>query len=96
MASDIVFSVSELNQAAQRLLEDAFSTIWVQGEISNLVRPASGHFYFSLKDQKAQVRCVFFKQRSLALSFSLHNGLLVKIRAKASLYPDRGDFQLIT
>lgn len=96
MASNIVFSVSELNQAAQRLLEDSFSTIWVQGEISNLVRPTSGHFYFSLKDQKAQVRCVFFRQRSLALSFSLHNGLLVKIRAKASLYPDRGDFQLIT
>lgn len=96
MASDIILSVSELNQAAQRLLEDTFSTIWVQGEISNLVRPVSGHFYFSLKDQKAQVRCVFFRQRSLALSFTLHNGLLVKIRAKASLYPDRGDFQLIT
>ncbi len=96
MASDIVLSVSELNQTAQRLLEDTFSSIWVQGEISNLVRPTSGHFYFSLKDQKAQVRCVFFRQRSLALSFTLNNGLLVKIRAKASLYPDRGDFQLIT
>lgn len=93
--SKIVFSVSELNQASQQILEDHFPAIWVEGEISNLVKPTSGHFYFSLKDPKAQVRCAFFRFQSRSLSFELKNGLLVQVLAKVSLYPDRGDYQLI-
>jgi exodeoxyribonuclease VII large subunit len=93
--SKIIFSVSELNQASQQLLENHFPAIWVEGEISNLVRPTSGHLYFSLKDPKAQVRCALFRFQARALPFELSNGLLVQALAKVSLYPDRGDYQLI-
>ncbi len=93
--SKVVFSVSELNLAAQKLLEDCFPSIWVEGEISNLARPTSGHLYFSLKDQKAQIRCAMFRNRTIGLAFQPQNGLLVQIEAKVSLYPDRGDYQLI-
>lgn len=93
--SKIVLSVSELNLAAQRLLEESFSCVWVEGEISNLTRPSSGHFYFSLKDPKAQIRCALFRNRSNALALELKNGLLVQIQAKVSIYTDRGDYQLI-
>src|SRR5690348_12637076 len=93
--SKIVFTVSELNQATQRLLEGSFPSIWVEGEISNLVRPTSGHLYFSLKDPKAQIRCAMFRQRSNRLDFEPRNGLLIQVQAKVSLYPDRGDYQLI-
>lgn len=93
--SKIIFSVSELNLACQKLLESHFPAIWVEGEISNLVRPSSGHYYFSLKDQKAQIRCALFRQKTLGLPFEPRNGLLVQVLAKASLYPDRGDYQLI-
>lgn len=90
-----IFTVSEINLASQQLLEEAFSSIFVEGEISNLSRPASGHVYFSLKDQKAQIRAAFFRQYSRNLNFELRNGLLIQVRAKVSLYPDRGDYQLI-
>lgn len=91
----IVFSVSELNQASQKLLEQQFPAIWVEGEISNLSKPSSGHFYFSLKDAKAQIRCAMFRSRSARLDFELRNGMLIQVQAKVSLYPDRGDYQLI-
>jgi len=93
--SKIVYSVSELNQTAQSLLESHFSSIWVEGEISNLVRPSSGHLYFSLKDAKAQIRCAMFHHRQASLNFEPRNGLLVQVHAKVSLYLDRGDYQLI-
>jgi len=93
--SKIVLSVSELNLATQRLLEDSFPAVWVEGEISNLARPGSGHTYFSLKDAKAQIRCAMFRHKSQALGFELRNGLLIQVQAKVSLYPDRGDYQLI-
>ncbi len=95
MASKIVFSVSELNQATQGLLEEAFPAIWVEGEISNLRKYPSGHVYFSLKDQKAQLRCVFFRREVQRLPFELNDGLLIQLQGKVSLYTERGDYQLI-
>jgi exodeoxyribonuclease VII large subunit len=93
--SKIIFSVTELNQATQKVLEDHFNPIWVEGEISNISRPSSGHLYFSLKDAKAQVRCAMFRMYSQKLTFEPRLGLLVQVKAKVSIYPDRGDYQLI-
>ena len=67
-------SVSELNRQARNLLERSFLTIEVQGELSNFVRPSSGHWYFTLKDSKAQVRCAMFKNRSMGLRYQPKNG----------------------
>ena len=91
----IIYSVSELNRAAAETLEQNFSWIWVEGEISNLAQPASGHIYFSLKDADAQVRCAMFKGRNSELTFKPENGQQVQVRGKVSLYQPRGDYQLI-
>ncbi|MCV6605067.1 MAG: exodeoxyribonuclease VII large subunit, partial [Porticoccaceae bacterium] len=88
-------SVSDLNRQARNLLERSFLTIEVQGELSNFVRPASGHWYFTLKDSKAQVRCAMFKNRSMGLRYQPKNGDQVVVRARVSLYEGRGDYQLI-
>lgn len=88
-------SVSELNKQARSLLERSFLVISVEGELSNFVRPASGHWYFTLKDDKAQVRCAMFRNRSQFLKYQPKNGDRVLVRAKVSLYEGRGDFQLI-
>ncbi len=93
--SKIVFTVSELNQATQRILEGAFPAILVEGEVSNFVKPVSGHLYFSLKDPKAQIRCAMFRLQANRLPFEPKNGLMIQVKAKVSLYPDRGDYQLI-
>lgn len=93
--SRIVLTVSELNQAAQRLLEECFPSVWIEGEISNLTKPGSGHLYFSLKDPKSQISCAMFRFKCQALSFEPRNGLLVQLQAKVSLYTDRGQYQLI-
>lgn len=90
-----IYSVSALNRLAKAVLEETFSLIWVEGEISNLACPSSGHMYFSLKDETAQVRCALFKQRSRGLSFTPENGMLVRVQARVSLYEGRGEFQLI-
>ena len=90
-----VFSVSELNSSVARLLEQEFSWIWVEGEISNLATPASGHIYFTLKDAGAQVRCAMFRGRNRVLKFGPENGTQVLVRCKVSLYEVRGDYQLI-
>jgi exodeoxyribonuclease VII large subunit len=90
-----VFSVSELNDAVARLLEAEFGWVWVEAEISNLARPASGHLYFSLKDAGAQVRCAMFRARNRELGFEPENGVQVLVRGKVSLYQPRGDYQLI-
>ena len=90
-----VFSVSELNSAVKRLLEQEFAWIWVEGEISNLATPASGHIYFTLKDAGAQVRCAMFRGRNRELKFRPENGSQVVVRCKVSLYEARGDYQLI-
>jgi len=92
---DSVYSVSQLNSQAKALLESRFPSIWVEGEISNLARPSSGHIYFSLKDDRAQVRCAMFRGNNQGLRFNPEHGMLVRVRARVSLYPGRGDFQLI-
>lgn len=89
-----VLSVSALNRMARELLERSFPLFWVTGEISNLTRAASGHWYFSLKDEHAQVRCVMFRNRSVALDWSPREGDHVEARALVTLYEARGDFQL--
>lgn len=94
-AENVIYSVSELNQMVQTLLEDAFLPIWIEGEISNFACPSSGHWYFSLKDKNAQVRCALFHGRSRYKDLSPKDGMQVLVRAKISLYPARGEFQLI-
>ncbi|PYC28310.1 exodeoxyribonuclease VII large subunit [Aquipseudomonas alcaligenes] len=88
-------SVSQLNNRARLLLEDVFAQVWVEGEISNLARPASGHIYFTLKDSQAQVRCALFRQNAARVRQALREGLAVKVRGKVSLFEGRGDYQLI-
>lgn len=90
-----VYTVSLLNQEAKALLEAAFPALWIEGEISNFTKPASGHWYFSLKDANAQVRCAMFTLRNRQVNFKPENGQHVLLRAKISLYEGRGDFQLI-
>ena len=90
-----VLTVSDLNRAAKAILEGSLPLLWVEGEISNLSRPASGHLYFSLKDAQAQVRCALFRNRGLLLRFKPADGMHVLLRARVSLYVARGDFQLI-
>ena len=89
-----VIAVSELNRRARNLLEANLELLWVSGELSNVMRAASGHWYFSLKDDAAQVRCVMFRQRASSISFTPENGLQVEVRALPSLYEPRGEFQL--
>jgi len=89
-----VLRVVELNFAIKQLLESNVPLLWVRGEISNLVKAASGHFYFSLKDDQAQVRCVMFRHKNQLLSNSLANGQQVEVLAAVTLYEQRGDFQL--
>ncbi len=90
-----VYSVSELNRTIRGLLESQFPLLWVEGEISNLAQPASGHIYFTLKDANAQVRCAMFKGRKALLRFKPGNGQQVLIRARVGLYEARGEFQLV-
>ena len=90
-----VLSVSQLNNRARLLLEDVFAQVWVEGEISNLAKPASGHLYFTLKDGNAQVRCALFRQNAARVREALRDGLAVKVRGKVSLFEGRGDYQLI-
>jgi exodeoxyribonuclease VII large subunit len=89
-----VLTVSELNRMARRALESALPLLWVEGEVSNFIRAASGHWYFSLKDANAQVRCVMFRGRNQFADFTPVNGDHVEIRALPSLYEARGEFQL--
>lgn len=87
-------SVSELNRRVKNLLEARLPLGWVRGELSNVVRAASGHWYFSLKDDAAQVRCVMFRARAQSVTFTPANGIEVEVRALPTLYEARGDFQL--
>jgi len=90
-----VYSVARLNREARDLLETGFQRLWVEGEISNLARPASGHLYFTLKDARAQVSCALFRNRAIRLNFAPENGTQVLIQAQVSLYEARGNYQLI-
>ncbi|HET6546475.1 MAG TPA: exodeoxyribonuclease VII large subunit, partial [Rhodanobacteraceae bacterium] len=86
---------SALTRLVHDLLEDALPLVWIEGEISNFARPASGHLYFTLKDAAAQVRCAMFRPKSTWLRFRPADGMQVLARARVSLYEARGEFQLI-
>jgi exodeoxyribonuclease VII large subunit len=90
-----ILTVTQLNHAVSQLLEDHFMTVLVQGELSNLSQPSSGHCYFSLKDANAQIRCALFRNQMLRLNFKPENGKQVVVKARVSLYEPRGDYQLI-
>ncbi|MDR3389825.1 MAG: exodeoxyribonuclease VII large subunit [Rudaea sp.] len=90
-----IFSPSALVRRAREVLEQHFPLLWIEGEISNFSRPASGHLYFSLKDAQAQVRCAMFKPKSTYLRFKPADGMRVLARARVGLYEARGEFQLI-
>lgn len=90
-----IYTVSRLNNEVKCMLEDTFPLVWVEGEISNFAAPASGHWYFSLKDSAAQVRCAMFRGNQRKLNFTPKDGLHVLIRARVSLYSNRGEYQLI-
>src|SRR2546426_11273430 len=89
-----VVSVSELLRSVRDTLERRFPLMWVRGELSNLSRAPSGHCYFTLKDDGAQVDCVMFRSRFVAVDWELRNGAQVEVRALVSLYEPRGRFQL--
>jgi exodeoxyribonuclease VII large subunit len=88
-------SVSELNHQARHLLESSFMQVWVEGELSGFSRPSSGHWYFSLKDRKCQVRCAMFRSLNQRIRTLPKEGDQVRIRGKVTLYENRGDFQII-
>jgi exodeoxyribonuclease VII large subunit len=90
-----IYTPSELNHEARLHLEAGFGRIWIEGEISNISRPASGHIYFSLKDDKAQISCALFRSNTYGLGFKPDNGMLVRARGRVSLYEARGNYQLI-
>jgi exodeoxyribonuclease VII large subunit len=92
--SQPVLTVSSLNQAVARMLERNFPLAWVSGEISNFTRAASGHWYFTLKDDSAQVRAVMFRGRAQHADFAPREGDRVEVRALVTLYAPRGDYQL--
>jgi exodeoxyribonuclease VII large subunit len=89
-----IYSVSEINAAIREMLEGGFAEVWIEGEISNLRAAPSGHFYFTLKDAQAQLRCVFFRQNARYLKFKPADGLAVLARGRISVYEVRGEYQL--
>ena len=90
-----LFTVTQLNRATSQLLAEYFMTVRVEGELSNLSTPSSGHSYFTLKDTNAQIRCALFRTQQRRLNFKLENGKQVIVKAQVSLYEPRGDYQLI-
>jgi exodeoxyribonuclease VII large subunit len=90
-----VYTVSRLNREARVQLERAIPSLWIEGEISNFAAPSSGHWYFSLKDPGAQVRCAMFRQRNILSACKPRDGLHVLARARVTLYEPRGEYQLL-
>jgi len=90
-----VWTVSRLNREVRLLIETGLPALWIEGEVSNLARPASGHLYFSLKDEGAQVRCALWRSSALKLSFAPRDGMQLLVRARVSVYEPRGEYQLI-
>ena len=90
-----VYRPAELNREVRLHIEAGFPRLWLSGEISNLARPPSGHLYFTLKDQRAQIRCALFKGNAMGMGFRPENGMQVLVRGRLSLYEPRGDYQLI-
>ena len=87
----VAITVSELNRQARQLLEQGIAKVWVEGEVSNLARPASGHVYFTLKDASAQLRCAWFKQRQRGPTVHLKNGDKMLALGKVGIYEARGE-----
>lgn len=94
MSSSTLWTVAQLNRYVAQLFQQQLSPCWVKGEVSNAVRAASGHWYFTLKDAQASVRCVMFAQVASGLGFVLRNGQALAVYARVSLYEPRGDYQL--
>lgn len=94
-ASSTIFTVSRLNQTVRLLLEQEMGQVWISGEISNFTQPASGHWYFTLKDDTAQVRCAMFRNSNRRVTFRPQHGQQVLVRANITLYEPRGDYQII-
>jgi exodeoxyribonuclease VII large subunit len=90
-----VYTVTRLNREVRLLLERGLAVIWVEAELSNFTQPASGHWYFTLKDKEAQIRGAMFRQRNMNLGFTPKSGQLVLVRGRVSLYEPRGDYQMI-
>ena len=90
-----ILSVSQLNRSARLTIEQRFNAVWVTGELSNFARPRSGHWYFTLKDKDAQVRCAMFANANRRVQIQPTDGQLVLISGRVSLYEGRGDFQII-
>jgi exodeoxyribonuclease VII large subunit len=90
-----IYSVSRLNREVRVLLERGIGSLWLEAEISNFSRPSSGHWYFSLKDAAAQVRCCMFRQRNMLCGFAPRDGQKVLVRARVGLYEPRGEYQLV-
>lgn len=93
-AESKVFSVKEINRLVRELLEQSFPTFWITGEISNFISASSGHWYFSLKDDEAQVRCTMFKNKNMAVGWVPKNGEKIEARCSVGLYEARGEYQL--
>ena len=93
--SGSILSVFELNRSVRVLFESHYDWIWVEGEVSNFNTPSSGHWYFTLKDEKAQVRCAMFRNRNIRIKQIPDNGEKIRLRAKVSLYEGKGEYQLI-
>ncbi|MDY0301737.1 MAG: exodeoxyribonuclease VII large subunit [Trichlorobacter sp.] len=94
-AEKTILTVSRLTTLVKDLLEDNFQQLWVEGELSNLAAPASGHLYFTLKDSGAMIRCVMFRSSVKALRFQLKDGMSLVVRGRLSLYDQRGEYQII-
>ncbi len=94
-SSRVILTVTELTGQVQEILEATFDQLWVEGEISNLRRPASGHLYFTLKDQESQIRAVLFRPVARVLKFDFEDGMHIVCRARMNVYKPRGEYQLI-
>ena len=95
-----ILTVSALNDRIKALLEEGFALVWVEGEVSNLRRPASGHVYFTLKDEKSQIRAVIFRNLfgggwNRSAGFAIEEGMSLVCRARVTVYPPRGEYQLV-
>ena len=90
-----VYSVSRLNREVRVLLERGLGVLWVEGELSNFSQPPSGHWYFSLKDRDAQLRCAMYRLKNSLVGFTPRAGMQVLVRGRISLYEPKGDYQLI-
>jgi exodeoxyribonuclease VII large subunit len=94
LAEKQILTVSQLTKDIKLILENSFGSVWIEGEVSNLRKPSSGHVYFTLKDETSQIKCVLFKQQSWAVKFQLTDGLKIVVFARLSVYERDGNYQL--